>query len=155
MTPATATLRTSPGQPASETTKLLPPPRTKTSSFCSCAYDRASTISDSLRASAKYLAGPPTCKVVYEARGMFSRICTEMRLIHPVWMKSVRLPRRQPAHKIHAAGKIAGRFSHQHPESTDSAQNSPNSGEAQRISKESRENCVKPIAPKHLLPNGG
>src|ERR1022692_2139219 len=74
--PSTATFSTSPDQPASATTRLLPPPRTKRGRSRERANVTASRTSPTSLASTKYLAGPPISLVVNGASGMFSSSCT-------------------------------------------------------------------------------
>src|SRR5229473_3616977 len=66
------TLSTNPGHPASETTRLLPPPRMKKGRPWARAYATASWTSEIVFASTKYRAGPPTFRVVRGASGTFS-----------------------------------------------------------------------------------
>src|SRR5208282_2572868 len=68
---------TSPLNPASETSRLLPPPSTKSGSARSLAQGTASTISSSLAAWTNQRAGPPMPKVVKGASGLFSSRSTD------------------------------------------------------------------------------
>src|SRR5580704_2387469 len=70
--PGTETFKTRPGQPASATSRLLPPPRTNKGRLREWANVTASCTSPIFLASTKYLAGPPILKVVSGASGMFS-----------------------------------------------------------------------------------
>ena len=70
-----AILRTSPGHPESETTRSLPPPRTKSGRFRDCANATASCTSAVDFASTKNRAGPPSRKVVSGASETFSSSC--------------------------------------------------------------------------------
>src|SRR5437868_13460809 len=78
--PLIPTCSTSPRQPASETSRLLPPPSTKRGSECLRAWSTAAATSNSDSACAYQRAGPPTLKVVKGANGTFSWILNDARL---------------------------------------------------------------------------
>src|SRR5579872_1572466 len=78
--PCKPIFKTRPGQPASATSKLLPPPRMNNGRFREREKDSASCTSVALVASTKYLAGPPILKVVSGASGMFS--CSNTNNFH-------------------------------------------------------------------------
>src|SRR5258708_5874487 len=70
--PEMATCRTSPGQPESATTRLLPQPRMKSARFLASANVTASCTSAADLASTKKRAGPPNRNVVNGAMEIFS-----------------------------------------------------------------------------------
>ena len=72
--PRSAMCRTRPGKPLSRTSRLLPPPRTKSGRLRSRAHATAAAMSSSLAAVAKNCAGPPMPKVVYGASATESRM---------------------------------------------------------------------------------
>src|SRR5207253_1988388 len=63
---------TSPSNPESATTTLLPPPSTKSGRLLECAHCIPASSASVVATSAKYLAGPPMPRVVIEASGTFS-----------------------------------------------------------------------------------
>src|SRR5688572_14280598 len=69
---------TSPGNPESEKTRLVPLPRMKTGTPHCLAQARASENSAALAGSQKWRAGPPTLKEMRGARGMFSWMARAM-----------------------------------------------------------------------------
>src|SRR5689334_8186749 len=72
---------TSPSNPSSAISTLLPPARTKTFSPCDDAQSSASRISSTLVASMKYFAGPPMPRVVKGARGTLRRTNATLSLL--------------------------------------------------------------------------
>src|ERR1039458_4354697 len=80
MMPRNPTCSTRPSNPASETSKLLPPPNTNSATPHSQAQAAASAISSSLAASTNQRAGPPMPKVVKGASSLFSSRSIKTRL---------------------------------------------------------------------------
>src|SRR5271157_148907 len=80
--PCNLTRITRPSNPASETSRLLPPPSTKSATPRSPAQASASAISSSLEASTNQRAGPPMPKVVKGASGLFSSRSIKVRVHH-------------------------------------------------------------------------
>src|ERR1039458_3906743 len=85
--PGSAIFNTSPGQPVSATTRLLPPPRTNRGRSRERANVAACCTSPIFLASTKYLAGPPILMVVSGASGMFSSRSTNHFQIY-TWVEA-------------------------------------------------------------------
>src|ERR1039458_2319366 len=85
--PGSAIFNTSPGQPVSATTRLLPPPRTNRGRSRERANVAACCTSPIFLASTKYLAGPPILMVVSGASGMFSSTSTDHFQIY-TWVEA-------------------------------------------------------------------
>ena len=69
--PRRSICRTTPSNPSSAISTLLPPPRMKSGSFCEAVQESASRISSTVSARMKILAGPPMPRVVKGASGTF------------------------------------------------------------------------------------